>query len=165
MRIDDAAPEDLPAILAITNAVIAGTNAIWRDAPTTIEERMAWCRGRIEAGFPVLVAREGDVLGFGSYGPFRTGDGYRFTVEHSVHVTAAARGRGIGLALMEALIARARAQGLRVMVAGVDAGADASLRLHRRLGFTEAGRLIGIGRKGGGWRDLLFLQKQLTQDD
>lgn len=164
MRIDDALPADMPAILAITNAVIAETNAIWRDRPTTIEERTAWWQGRTAAGFPVLVARAPQVLGFASYGPFRTGDGYRFTVEHSVHVAAQARGRGIGRALMAALIERARAQGLHMMVAGIDAEAEASLRLHRQLGFAEAGRLVSIGRKGDTWRDLLFLQIRLSDE-
>ena len=163
MQIDDASADDLPAILAITNAVIADTFAIWRDTPTTIEERTSWWRARLDAGFPVLVARQPGVLGFASYGPFRTGDGYRYTVEHSVHVAAAARGAGAGGALLAALIERARAQRLHMMVAGVDAGAEASLRLHRRFGFIEAGRLAEIGHKGDGWRDLIFLQKRLGE--
>ncbi|MBX9816217.1 MAG: GNAT family N-acetyltransferase [Sphingomonas sp.] len=162
MLIDDATADDLPAILAITNAVIAETNAIWRDTPTDLAEREAWWRDRVEAGFPVLVARDGGVLGFASYGPFRLGDGYRFTVEHSVHVAGAARGRGVGTALLEALIARAQSAGLRMMVAGIDAEAHASLRLHARLGFVEVGQLAGVGRKGGAWRDLVFLQKRLA---
>lgn len=161
MRIDDARDSDLPDILAITNGVIRSTNAIWRDEPVSFEDRRDWWHARRDAGFPVLVARVPGVVGFASYGPFRGEPGYRFTVEHSVHVAAPARGRGVGRGLLEALIARAREDGLHRMVAGIDAEAQVSLALHARLGFVEAGRLSEVGRKGDGWRDLVFMARAL----
>jgi L-amino acid N-acyltransferase YncA len=86
---------------------------------------------------------------------------YRFTVEHTLHVRADARGRGIGSQLLRALIDRASALGKHVMIAGVDADNAASIRLHERLGFTRAARLCEVGYKFDRWLDLVFLQRAL----
>lgn len=118
----------------------------------------AWLDARRGKGLPVIVAEEeGAVVGYASYGPFRAGEGYTLTVEHSVYVAAAARGRGIASALMRALIAEARRAGLRRMVGGVSADQAASLALHRRLGFEEQGRLGGVGTKMGRSLDLVLM--------
>jgi L-amino acid N-acyltransferase YncA len=87
MIIRDAVEEDLPGILTIVNDVIAASTAIYRERPETPEERRAWLVERQSRGFPVLVAvdRTG-VLGFSSYAGFRSAEGYRHSVEHSVHV-------------------------------------------------------------------------------
>jgi phosphinothricin acetyltransferase len=159
----DATEYDLPAILAIINEATLNTTAVWGIAPTTLQARRAWWQDRIQAGFPVLVAAEGDaVLGFASYGAFRPWEGYKFTVEHSVYVDAAARGKGVGRVLLTALIAHATGKGLHVMVAGIDASNAVSIRLHETLGFTSAGTLRQVGRKFDRWLDLLFMQRMLT---
>ncbi|MCW3475796.1 GNAT family N-acetyltransferase [Limobrevibacterium gyesilva] len=161
--IRDAAEADLPAILAITNDAIANTTAIWTYAPTTLEVRTAWWTERVAGGFPVLVAAEGDtVLGFASYGPFRPSDGYLHTVESSIYIAESARGRGLGRALVAALLSRAAAQGKHVMIAGVEASNTASLRLHAGLGFVETGRLLQVGRKFDRWLDLVLMQRMLA---
>jgi quercetin dioxygenase-like cupin family protein len=114
----------------------------------------------------VLVAREGgQVLGFGSFGDFRAWPGYRTTVEHTVHVAAAHRRKGIGRQLVEALIRDARALGMHVMIAGVDAANEGSLALHTRLGFVEVGRFPEIARKFDRWIDLVLLQLALDEAD
>lgn len=82
-------------------------------------------------------------------------------MEHSVYVRADQRGRGVGIALMTALIGRARAIGKHVMVAGVEADNAASIRLHEKLGFERVGRLPQVGAKFGRWLDLAFLQLTL----
>jgi phosphinothricin acetyltransferase len=162
MQVRDAVEADLPAILAIINEATLNTTAVWGIAPTTLEARRAWWRERIEAGFPVLVAAEGDaVLGFASYGTFRPWEGYRHTVEHSVYVDAAARGKGVGRILLGALIAHATAAGKHVMVAGIDASNGVSIKLHAGLGFTTAGTLTQVGRKFDRWLDLTFMQLML----
>jgi phosphinothricin acetyltransferase len=95
MLIRDAVKEDLPALLAIYNDVIATSTAVYVDQPTTLDERRAWWQGRVAAGYPVLVAEdESGVIGFAPFGDFRPRPGYRFTVEHSVYVRADCRGRG-----------------------------------------------------------------------
>ncbi len=162
MNIDDAGEGDLQGILAIYNDAIANSTAVFSDRPTTLEERRPWLRARRDRGFPVLVAREGEsVLAFASYGEFRAWPGYRLTVEHSVYVTSARRREGIGRRLLEELIERARAGGLHVMVAGIDADNEPSLAMHASLGFVQVGHLTQVARKFDRWLDLVFMQLTL----
>jgi phosphinothricin acetyltransferase len=166
MQVRDATEADLPAILAIINEATLNTTAVWGIAPTTLEARHAWWKDRVDAGFPVLVASNGAaVLGFASYGSFRPWEGYKHTVEHSVYVDAAARGKGVGRVLLSALIDHATAAGKHVMVAGIDASNTVSIRLHETLGFTGAGTLTQVGRKFDRWLDLLFMQRTLSSGD
>ncbi len=158
--IADALEQDVPGILAIFNDVIATTTAVYREEPVSLEERLGWMKSRTAAGYPVLVAHDGNgVAGFASFGEFRAWPCYRNTVEHTVHVRADVRGRGVGQSLLLALLPRARALGKHVLVAGVDADNAVSLRLHQRLGFTEVGRFREVGRKFDRWLDLVFLQR------
>jgi L-amino acid N-acyltransferase YncA len=163
--IDDATDADLPAILAIFNDVVATSTAIYRDEPLTLEDRAAWLDGRRADGFPVLVARgepDGRAIAVGSFGWFKaTPPGYATTVEHTVMVSPAARGGGIGTALLLELITRATDAGFHVMVASIDAENIGSIRLHERLGFVEAGRMPEVARKFGRWVDLVLLQRTL----
>jgi phosphinothricin acetyltransferase len=106
----------------------------------------------------VALGADGAVEGFGSFGDFRTWPGYRTTVEHSVHVRADRRGHGIGTALLEVLIERAAGLGKHAMIAGVDAGNLASLRLHERLGFARVALLPEVARKFDRWLDLVFFE-------
>lgn len=161
MIVRDASEAELAGILAIYNHAVAHTTAIWNDVVVDLDNRRAWWRGRVEAGFPVLVAVDevGTVLGYASYGPFRPFDGYRQTVEHSVYVAENARRRGVATALITALEGRARDAGMHVMVGGIAADNEASLDLHRRLGFSETGRLPEVGQKFGRRLDLMFMQK------
>ena len=162
MEIRDAREDDLTGILNIYNDVIATSTAIYSDEPVTLESRKAWFTSRVEQRYPVLVAATGaDVLGFASFGDFRSWPGYRFTIEHSVHVSADRRGTGVGRALMLPLIARAAGLGKHVMVGGVDASNAASLRFHERLGFAQAAHLREVGFKFGRWLDLVFVQRFL----
>ena len=163
MIVRDASEAELAGILAIYNHAVAHSTAIWNDVLVDLDNRREWWRGRIGAGFPVLVSvdAEGMVLGYASYGPFRPFDGYRQTVEHSVYVAENARRRGVATALLASLEARVRAAGMHVMVGGIAADNEASLDLHRRLGFSETGRLPEVGQKFGRWLDLVFMQKRL----
>ena len=156
-----AVDADLPAILAIYNHIIATSTAVYRDDPVTLEERTDWLHTRQAAGFPTIVAeRGGEVLGFASYGQWRGAfPGYLRSVEHSVHVGEAARGLGLGAALMGHLLDLAREGGVHVMVGAVDADNAASLRFHGKLGFTLAAHFHEVGRKFGRWLDLVFVEK------
>ncbi|MGE0812380.1 MAG: N-acetyltransferase family protein [Vicinamibacterales bacterium] len=162
MDIRDASEEDVPGILAIYNDVMATSTAIYREEPATLEGHLAWYRQRTTLGYPVLVAEDArGIAGFASFGDFRQWPGYRFTVEHTVHVRADCRGRGVGGALMRPLIARAAAMGKHVMIAGVDAENEASRRFHERLGFEKVAHFRQVGFKFGRWLDLMFLQRFL----
>jgi L-amino acid N-acyltransferase YncA len=158
-RAADAA--DLPAMLAIYNHIIATSTAIYRDEPTTLEERTTWFRARVAASFPVLVAeRAGEVLGFATYGDWRGAfPGYRHSVEHSVHIAQDARGAGVGAALMGHLLDLAREAGVHAMVGAIDADNATSLRFHEKLGFAQAAHFHEVGRKFGRWLDLVFVEK------
>jgi L-amino acid N-acyltransferase len=162
VQVEDARESDLQGLVAIYNDVLATSTAIFSHVPVSLEERTQWWRARASQGYPVLVARDArGVLGYASFGDFRAWPGYRFTVEHSVHVRADRRGRGIGTVLVTHLIARAAALGKHVMIGGVDADNAGSIRFHERLGFEPAGRLREVGYKFERWLDLVFLQRRL----
>lgn len=164
MQIRSATKTDLPEILEIYNQVLCDSTAIYDDQPSTLAEREEWFDGRVKDGFPVLVAEEGGaVLGFASYGAWRGRWGYRYTVEHSVHVNAAHRGSGVGRALMADLIEKARVSGMHVMVGGIDAENRNSIRFHERFGFVQVGCAKEVARKFDRWLDLVTMQ--LTLDD
>ena len=165
MDIRDAEVTHAAGIMAIYNDAVAHTTAIWNDTTVDLDNRKAWLAARQAAGYPVLVALDaaGEVLGYASFGDWRAFDGYRHTVEHSVYVRGDQRGQGIGKALMQALIIRARQIGKHVMVAGIEAGNAGSIKLHLALGFEQTGLLPQVGMKFGRWLDLAFLQLQLDQ--
>jgi L-amino acid N-acyltransferase len=157
-----ATETDLPAILAIYNDAVLTTTAIWNETPVDLDNRRTWFRARRAAGFPVIVAEQaGNVLGYGSFGDFRPFEGYRVTVEHSLYVDATARGRGLGKALLSALIGEASRLGKRAMIGGIDGTNAPSIALHRKFQFVEVGRLPGVGTKFGQPLDLVLMQKTL----
>ncbi|GBL56949.1 MULTISPECIES: GNAT family N-acetyltransferase [Pseudomonas] len=166
MLIRDANPTDLGALRDIYNDAVLNTTAIWNEVAIDLDNRRAWLELRAQQGFPVLVAEDAsEVVGYASYGPWRAFDGFRETVEHSVYVRADQRGKGVGPQLMQALIDRARAQGLHVMVAAIESGNAASIRLHERLGFATTGQMPQVGQKFGRWLDLTFMQLILDARD
>ena len=118
----------------------------------------------VRDGLSVMVATDpgGDVLGFASFGDWRGAwAGYLYTVEHSVHVRNDVRGQGIGRALVESLFPLALGLGKHVMIGGIDAANDASIRFHERLGFERVAHFREVGHKFGRWLDLVFMQRFL----
>lgn len=163
MQIRDAVQEDLEQITAIYNEVLTHSTAIYNDRPATVEERVSWWRSRIAQGFPVLVAADAArIAGFATFADFRAWPGYRYTVEGTVHIHADSRGHGVGTDLLKAILARAKAMGKHVMIAGVDSENVASLRYLERFGFEHAGRLREVGYKFDRYLDLVFLQYWIT---
>jgi phosphinothricin acetyltransferase len=156
-----ATAADAEAIASILNALIATTTIEWTEAPHTVADVRTW----LDEHETVLVAEEGgEVVGVAAYGWFRDAvrrPGYRFTVEHTVHVRESRWGSGIGADLMGALIDAARASGKHTMVAAIDSTNQASIRFHQRLGFVDVGRLPETGAKFGRWLDLVLLQLHL----
>lgn len=159
--IEDAVEGDIPAITAILNHAAAYTTATWHEYPKSEAEMAEWFAAR-QKDYVVLAARDpSGLLGYASYGPFRAPSGYRPSAEHSIYVREGRRGQGIGKALLTALIERARAQGLHVLIGGIDADNELSIALHKAFGFEETGRLPQVGRKFDRWLTLVFLQKIL----
>ncbi|HEY5049018.1 MAG TPA: GNAT family N-acetyltransferase [Rhizomicrobium sp.] len=128
------------------------------------EQEIARRRAALLAGgFPYLVAEDaGDILGYAYAGPYRPRPAYRFSCENSVYVAPAAARRGVGRALLSALIARCEADGYRLMIAVIgDSANESSIGLHAALGFTHAGLLPAIGWKRGCWVDTVLMTRSL----
>jgi L-amino acid N-acyltransferase len=158
--ISAAARAQLSEIRDIYNEVIRNSTAVFSDVEVTLENREAWFDAKRTAGFPVLAAIDpSGVVGFGSFGEFRAWPGYRHSVEHSVHVRADCRGRGIGRALVQALLQEAARLHKHVMIGGIDAQNVTSVALHEKLGFQVVGELKEVGFKFGRWLDLKLLQR------
>ena len=163
--IRDATEQDLPAIRAIYNDAVLNTTAIWNEQPVDLANRQAWFAARQAQGYPILVAVENDeVTGYASFGDWRPFEGFRYSVEHSVYVRHDQRGKGLGPLLLAALIERAKACDKHVMVAAIESGNAASIRLHQHLGFAITGQMPQVGRKFGRWLDLTFMQLILTPE-
>jgi phosphinothricin acetyltransferase len=163
MNVRLATDADLPGILTIYNHAVEHTTAVFEYRAHTLEMRREWLRAKHAASLPVFVASEGErILGFASYGPFRAWPAYKYSVELSVYVDVTARRQGIGTALVRAVVSDADARGLRVVMAGITADNEISLRLHERLGFREVAHIPQVGYKFGRWLDLKFLQLMLA---
>jgi phosphinothricin acetyltransferase len=154
---------DIPAITAIyAHWVTHGLASFEVDPPDPTE--MARRRDAVlAAGFPYLVAEAPEgLLGYAYASAYRARPAYRFSVENSVYVAPGAGRRGIGLALMEEVIAQCTGAGFRQMVAVIgDSGNAASIALHKRAGFTTAGLLKAAGWKHGRWVDSVLMQRPL----
>lgn len=165
MFVRDAEDADLAQIVELVNAHLPTTTIEWTDTPYTLEDRRAWLEKHRHGGEPVLVAEvDGEVAGFACYSDFRDSQkwpGYRFVVEHTVHVRERHWHAGIGRALVDGLLQRAAAAGKRVMVAAVDGENIGSIRFHERCGFVEVARMPAIGFKLGRWLTLVLLQRQV----
>jgi phosphinothricin acetyltransferase len=163
-NIRPAKTQDVPFITAVYNESILKSTASFRYSPVTLEERTKWLCKKEEDNFAVLVAEKGDALqGFASLAPFRLGEGYRYTVEHSVYVSSQHQRQGVAKCLLKALIQNAKKNKMHNMVAGIDTSNIASHSLHRSLGFQECGTLHQVGKKFGKWLDLTFYSLILSE--
>lgn len=165
-RVRRATRDDCPAILGIYNEAVLTTTATYDLEPRTLEHRLAWFEDHVRNDFVVFVAEDAAwrVVGWSSLNRHHERFGYRFTSENSVYVAAAHRGRGVGSLLLAPLIEAAQARGLHVILAGVDATNEASLRLHEKFGFVRAGHFREVGHKFGRWLDVIYLQRTLPLD-
>jgi phosphinothricin acetyltransferase len=164
--IRDLTEDDVPAISAIYNQLIAETDVIWLEEPVTVEDRTAWLRSlRPDDAALAAVAEDGSVIGYAAIFEFRAKAGYWPTVELTIMVDERHRGLGAGQALMDDLIARATEAGRQVMVAGIDGGNTGSIRFHERNGFVQVARMPGVGRKHGRPLDLVLMQLALPPAD
>ncbi|MFZ5962758.1 GNAT family N-acetyltransferase [Thalassococcus sp. BH17M4-6] len=154
-----ATAADAPGIVALWNDVIARTAITFTTEPKTIPGITADIAARGD-GF-MVVEEDGQLLGFATYFPFRGGPGYAFTKEHSVILSPAARGRGMGRALMMQLANAARREGVHSLWAGVSGENPGGVRFHAALGFREIATLPEVGFKFGRWMDLVLMQKIL----
>ena len=161
--IRDSSAADIPAITAIYAHWVTHGLASFEVEPPDLTEMARRRDAVLAAGFPYLVAEAPEgLLGYAYASAYRTRPAYRFSVENSVYVAPGAGRRGIGLALMEEVIAQCTGAGFRQMVAVIgDSGNAASIALHKRAGFTTAGLLKAAGWKHGRWVDSVLMQRPL----
>ncbi len=162
-----AVASDLDAITLIyAHHVSHGTGTFETEPPDNTEIARRW--SEVEArGLPWLVAEiDGDIGGYAYAAPYRSRMAYRHTVEDSIYVRVDHLGTGLGKLLMPALIAATQACGMRQMIAIIgDSANQASISLHRRFGFDDAGLLKDVGFKFGRWLDTVFMQRSLLKDE
>ncbi|MCH6231269.1 GNAT family N-acetyltransferase [Microbacterium sp. CFH 31415] len=158
------AERDIPDIREIynyyvTNSVVTFDEKRWSIAQW--REKLAYLR-KLDLPFLVAESPTGQILGYALVQPMSTKSAYRFSVENSIYLGQAATGKGLGKALLVALIAACEQKGIRQMVAVIsDKGAEGSVALHEKLGFVEVGRMGRVGFKFGRWLGTIYLQKEL----
>ena len=158
-----ATPADLDPIAGIYAHYVASSTATFELTPP---DRAEWDRRYatiVATGLPFLVTEvDGEIAGYAYCSPWKTRPAYRLSVEDSIYLAPWATGRGLGGALLDDLLAACTATGLREVIAVITDNPDpASLALHRRRGFRDAGRLTAVGYKHGTWLDTLLLQRSL----
>jgi len=162
MKIRLAERTDVPAMREIFNEVLRNSNSIYRENEVTLEDRYAWFDEKIEHGFPIFGAYEGDQLvGYAGYGAWRAAQGYRKSVELTIYVDRKFRGAGFGSELMKTIIDQAKVDGHHVMIGAIDSDNQQSINFHKRFGFTETARMPEVALKNNKWLTLIFMQKLL----
>ena len=163
-EIRDAVARDIPDMLEIYNHYVANSTVTFDEDAQTLKEMRKKFAHVEELHYPwiVAVSPRNVILGYAYVTPWKPKAAYRFTVENSIYLGPASTGKGLGAALMTELLARAKAAGIKEVVAVIaDQGADASIALHRRFGFTEIGHMGRVGFKFGRWLGTVLMQKSL----
>lgn len=164
MRIRPVAERDLPAIRDIYNHYVRSSTVTFDEVESTVDGWADKAARVAAAGIPFLIAESdaGELCGYAFGQPWSAKSAYRFTIENSIYLAPSAAGHGIGWALMAEFLEACREAGLRQVVAVIaDRGATASLGLHRKAGFADAGRLVAVGEKFGEPLGVHLLQKTL----
>ncbi len=163
-QIRPAELRDIPDIREIynyyvTNSVVTFDEKKW--SLTRWREKFEHL-AKLDLPFLVAVSPSGHLLGYALVAPWAGKSAYRYTVEDSIYLGHAASGKGLGSSLLQALLDACAARGIREVVAVIsDKGAEGSIALHTRLGFTEVGRMGKVGFKFGRWLGTIYLQKSL----
>jgi L-amino acid N-acyltransferase YncA len=162
MLIRDATPADVPAILEIYNEQVLHGTATFDTEPKTAADHDAWFTRHDRERYPILVAEEaGAVVGWARLYPWSDRCAYARSAENSVYVDKGWRGRGVAGELMRELLARARGQGISVILARIAEGNPVSIRLHESFGFERIGTMRRVGEKFGRILDVELMQLHL----
>jgi phosphinothricin acetyltransferase len=165
LTLRDAGDADAPAIAAIYGYWVEHGTGTFEESVPSAEDMRARMAAIFKAGMPWLVACDasGAVKGYAYASPFRPRTGYRWSVEDSVYVEPNLHGRGVGRILLQAVIARVEAAGIRQVLAVIgDSDNRGSISLHRACGFQDAGVFRNVGFKFGRWLDIVLMQLTLN---
>ncbi|MGH6861900.1 MAG: GNAT family N-acetyltransferase [Phyllobacterium sp.] len=165
IRIRPARPADLATITEIYRDAVLHGPATYEIDPPDLQEMTKRFEAITSDGFPYIAAeQEGSVVGYAYASYFRARPAYWWSVEDSIYVAPAAKGQGLGKMLIERLIAECAALGFRQFIAVIGDGheASASVRLHRKAGFTHSGTIKGSGFKHGRWLDTVLMQLDMN---
>ncbi len=161
-----ATPGDLGDIREIYNHYVTNSVVTFDEEPSTLkywQDRFALLE-KLRLPFVVAVSPNDHLLGFALVQPLSTKSAYRYAAENSIYLGPGATGKGLGLPLLEELLTACRNAGLREVIAVIsDAGADASIKLHKKAGFTEVGRMGGVGYKFDRHLGTVTMQKSLIE--
>jgi L-amino acid N-acyltransferase YncA len=156
-----ARPEDAEAIRAIYNLEVTESTVTFDLVPRTLAEQRLWLQEH-DGVHPAVVAElAGEVVGFGSLGPYRSRPAYSTTVEDSVYVRRDTRGAGCGRAILGELVRLGTVHGFHAVMARIVGGHVASIGLHTSCGFELVGVEREVGRKFGRWLDVVLMQRLL----
>lgn len=166
IRSVEVAQAEAEAIAGIYARHVTSGTASYDFEPPSVDDTLSKIRRVTMSGWPFLVAEaDGRLVGYAYATQFRDRAAYRFTCEDSIYVHPDMMGRGIGRALLEALIERSEACGFGTMVAVIGGAEPASISLHAKCGFAEVGRLKAVGFKFGRWLDSVYMQRGLRAQD
>lgn len=154
---------DLKGIIDIYNDAILNTTAVYTYKPYNMSYARKWYEEKKEKGYPVLVFEEcNKIIGFATFGQFRSWPAYKYSIEHSIYVSKDYRRRKIASKLMKKLIEIADKEEYAVIIAGIDSSNKESIEFHKKIGFNYSGTIKKAGFKFGKWLDLDFYQFNLT---
>ncbi|PQM28359.1 GNAT family N-acetyltransferase [Sphingopyxis lindanitolerans] len=161
--IESATPDDARPIAVIYAHHVAHGTATYDIEARSVLATAGLISEHRAKGWPFLVARgaDGSLAGYAYASQFRPRAAYAWACEDSIYIDPTWQGRGIGRALLEALLVAAEAAGFRTMVAVIGGAEPASIALHARYGFAHAGRLDATGWKHGRWLDTVYMQRAL----
>src|SRR3989454_6807687 len=167
VQLRPAAAEHIPAVHAIYAHHVLRGLASFEEEPPSLEEMRRRYEDIPRRGLPYLIADfAGVVAGYGYCAPYRSRSAYRYALEDSIYVRQGSEGRGVGSALLDALIRRSEALGYRQLVAVIGDSANApSINLHASFGFLRVGTLRSVGFKLGRWVDSVLMQRPLGRGD
>ena len=166
MKLRPATPADAAAIAGLWNPIIRDTAITFNPVEKSAADIAALLVEKDAQDQPFLLAeKDGALLGFATYGQFRNGLGYRFSVEHTIILASAARGQGVGAQLMQAIEDHARQRGIHSIYAGVSSANPGAVRFHEKMGYQTLAVLPEVGFKFDRWLDLTLMQKSLSPAD
>ena len=162
-----ATAADIAAITGIYREAVLHGTATFEIEPPDEAEMASRFQAITTAGYPYFVAElDGVVVGYAYANAYRTRPAYRFTVEDSIYLAPHAQGKGVGMALLKALVEASTAKGYRLMVAVIgDSRQYGSIAVHRRVGFTFCGTIHSVGYKFGRWLDSVIMELPLGEGD